>query len=78
MKAKIHLFEFTMSTASYSNHAVGTNLMPILSFSHMVSVKLNQENYLLWTVQVLTYLCSQGLAGHIDGSLLAPQQTISA
>jgi hypothetical protein len=44
----------------------------------MVSVKLNQENYLLWTTQVLTYLHNQGLAGHINGSLLAPQQTISS
>lgn len=51
--------------------------MPTPAFSHMVSVKLNQENYLLWSAQVLPYLRSQGLSGHIDGSVPAPSQTIS-
>jgi hypothetical protein len=41
-------------------------------------VNLTQENYLLWAAQVLPYLRSQGLSGHIDGSLSAPWQTSAA
>ncbi|WVZ49109.1 hypothetical protein U9M48_000490 [Paspalum notatum var. saurae] len=63
------------ASSSISNAAFNT--MPTPAFSHMVSVKLNQENYLLWAAQVLPYLRSQGLSGHIDGSLPAPSQTIA-
>ncbi|KAF0925753.1 hypothetical protein E2562_017310 [Oryza meyeriana var. granulata] len=43
----------------------------------MISVKLTQENYLLWSTQILPYLRSQGLIGYVDGSLPAPSQTIT-
>ncbi|WVZ48888.1 hypothetical protein U9M48_000283 [Paspalum notatum var. saurae] len=66
------------ASSSISNaDAAAFNTMPTPAFSHMVSIKLNQENYLLWTAQVLPYLRSQGLSGHIDGSLPAPRQTIA-
>lgn len=46
------------------------------SFSHMINVKLTQENYLLLKTQILPYLRSQGLLGYIDGSIPQPSQTI--
>jgi hypothetical protein len=67
-----------MSTTSTVESITTINSMPTPAFSQMVSVKLTQENYLLWAAQVLPYLWSQGLSAHIDGSLSAPRQTIAA
>jgi hypothetical protein len=67
-----------MSTTSTVDAAAAVfSSMPTPAFSQMVSVKLNHENYLLWVAQVLPYLRSQGLSGHIDGSLPAPRQTVA-
>jgi hypothetical protein len=51
--------------------------MPSPSVGHVINVKLTQENYLLWTAQILPYLRSQGLVGFVDGSNPAPSQTIA-
>jgi hypothetical protein len=66
-----------MALTPTSSFSAGFNTMLTPAFSHMVSVKLNHENYLLWSAQVLPYLRSQGLIGYIDGSALAPSQTIN-
>jgi hypothetical protein len=66
-----------MALTPTSSFSVGFNTMPTPAFGHMVSVKLNHENYLLWSAQVLPYLRSQGLIGYINGSAPAPSQTIS-
>ena len=47
------------------------------SFSQVISVKLTQENYLLWSAQILPYLRSQGLIGFVDGSMPPPNQTVA-
>lgn len=47
------------------------------SISQVISVKLTQENYLLWSTQILPYLRSQNLVGFVDGSMPAPSQTIA-
>ena len=39
---------------------------------HMVTIKLSSSNYLLWKSQLLPLLKSQGLLGHVDGSLEPP------
>jgi hypothetical protein len=66
-----------MSSSPVSNlSGIAFGTMPTSTFSHMVGVKLNEENYLLWSAQVLPYLWSQGLNGYIDGSLPTPSQTI--
>jgi hypothetical protein len=67
-----------MSATSIAESAASFSSMPTPAFSQMVSVKLNQENYLLWAAQVLPYLRRQGLSGHIDGSIAMPRQTIAA
>jgi histone deacetylase 1/2 len=51
--------------------------MPTPAINHVINVKLKQGNYLLWSTQILPYLRSQGLIGHVDGSTPAPSQTIS-
>lgn len=39
---------------------------------HMVTIKFSSSNYLLWKSQLLPLLESQGLLGHVDGSLELP------
>jgi hypothetical protein len=73
-----HIGKLAMLATSIAESAASFSSMPTPAFSQMVSVKLNQENYLLWAAQVLPYLRSQGLSGHIDGSIAMPRQTIAA
>lgn len=44
---------------------------PLTSLTHLVTVKLTTENYLLWRAQMLPYLHGQDLFGYVDGSLPA-------
>jgi hypothetical protein len=46
-------------------------------FSHLLTLKLIAENYLLWRTQVLPYLRSHYLEGFVDGSHLCPPATVS-
>jgi hypothetical protein len=41
-------------------------------FSHLITVKLGQDNFLLWRAQIVPLLCSQGLLGFVDGSYPCP------
>uniref|UniRef100_A0A2N9FQA8 Retrotransposon Copia-like N-terminal domain-containing protein n=1 Tax=Fagus sylvatica TaxID=28930 RepID=A0A2N9FQA8_FAGSY len=39
---------------------------------HLIIIKLNRDNYLLWKAQIVPYLKGQHLFSFIDGSLPAP------
>ncbi|KAJ9545242.1 hypothetical protein OSB04_024949 [Centaurea solstitialis] len=56
----------TISSSNISN--------PLSSLSHLVSIKLSNDNYLLWRAQMLPYLYGQKLFGFIDGSIPSPTQ----
>ncbi|KAF5469491.1 hypothetical protein F2P56_013558 [Juglans regia] len=47
------------------------------SFSHIVTTKLTNDNFLLWKVQISAYLRGQGLFGHVDGSLSSPPKYLT-
>jgi hypothetical protein len=53
-----HTGKLAMSATSIAESAASFSSMLTPAFSQMVSVKLNQENYLLWAAQVLPYLWS--------------------
>ncbi|KAF5463307.1 hypothetical protein F2P56_019229 [Juglans regia] len=44
--------------------------------SHLVTIKLIIDNYLLWKAQIEPFLCSHQLFDHLDGSASAPVPTI--
>jgi hypothetical protein len=44
---------------------------------HMVTIKLNRDNYLLWKAQIVPYLRGQHLFGFLDNSRPAPPPTIN-
>lgn len=43
---------------------------------HMITVKLNGENYLFWSAQVIPYLRGQHVFGFVDGTNLPSPPTI--
>ncbi|KAF5463649.1 hypothetical protein F2P56_013801 [Juglans regia] len=49
----------------------------ISSFSHVVTVKLTTENFLLWKVQISAYLIGQDLYCYIDGTLPCPEKLVA-
>lgn len=59
------------------SNSLQINTMSSPSISQVINVKLTQENYLLWSAQILPYLRSQGLVGFVDGSMPPPNQTIT-
>ncbi|MFV0960750.1 hypothetical protein QML37_30810, partial [Klebsiella pneumoniae] len=44
--------------------------------SQLVSHKLTHDNYLFWKRQILPFIRSHGLAGHLDGTSPPPPTTI--
>jgi hypothetical protein len=39
---------------------------------HLITIKLNRDNYLLWKAQIIPYLKGQHLFGFIDGTQPTP------
>ena len=60
------------SMASDSSFGPSSTLLPFNTMIHMVTIKLSSSNYLLWKSQLLPLLESQGLLGHVDGTLVPP------
>ncbi|KAF5481179.1 hypothetical protein F2P56_001852, partial [Juglans regia] len=52
--------------------AASSSSSTLSSFSHVVTTKLNNENYFLWQVQISAYLRGQDLYSYVDGSSLPP------
>lgn len=46
------------------------------SFAHLVTLKLNSENYLLWKVQISTYLRGQDRYSYVDGTQPPPPKIL--
>lgn len=51
--------------------------IPLNTLLHMITVKLNSTNYLLWKNQMNPILTYQNLFSHVDGSLPCPPCTIT-
>lgn len=47
-------------------------------FTHLSTIKLSSDNFLLWKDQITPLAWSQGYTGHLDGSNPAPPVTIKA
>uniref|UniRef100_A0A2N9IH96 Reverse transcriptase Ty1/copia-type domain-containing protein n=1 Tax=Fagus sylvatica TaxID=28930 RepID=A0A2N9IH96_FAGSY len=45
---------------------------------HLITIKLNRDNYLLWKAQIVPYLQGQHLYGFIDGTKPAPSSSVTA
>lgn len=73
----------TMSTSSTTSPAISSSasmagLATSFPINHVINIKLDKENYLLWKAQFLPYLRSSQLIGYVDGSLQCPSRMITA
>uniref|UniRef100_A0A2N9HPM9 Retrotransposon Copia-like N-terminal domain-containing protein n=1 Tax=Fagus sylvatica TaxID=28930 RepID=A0A2N9HPM9_FAGSY len=63
-----------MSSTSSSSTISSTSAAPTSfpQIQHLITIKLNCDNYLLWKAQIVPYLRGQHLYGFIDGTKPAP------
>jgi hypothetical protein len=61
--------------SSVAPSIMSTTIVPL---HHVVTIKLNKNNFFLWRAQLLPYLCSSKLIGYLDDTLIAPVSQIAA
>lgn len=68
-----------MSTPPVSSALSTTTTSTLVSsLPHLITVKLSQENYLLWHAKMIPYLKGQRLYGYVDGSSSQTDQFITS
>lgn len=65
----------TLSIGSMMSN--GANGATPISFGHLITIKLGQENHLLWKAQVVPLLKSLGLYGYVQGTLACLPETVA-
>ena len=65
-----------MAPKNASPSATSANLTEILASA--ITIKLDQDNYLLWRARALPALYSQDVYGFVDGSMKAPPKKAPA
>ncbi|KAG7979759.1 hypothetical protein I3843_05G147400 [Carya illinoinensis] len=51
---------------------MASNYTTPINIQSLVTIKLTKDNYLLWTAQIVPYLCRQQLYDYVDGTILPP------
>ncbi|XP_074361424.1 uncharacterized protein LOC141701687 [Apium graveolens] len=67
----------TSGSSSATLSPASTNLPNITSIHHLISVRLDNNNYLLWLTQFKPLLKGYGLEGYVDGTLPYPPRTLT-
>ena len=60
------------SSGILSTPSQDTSHHSLTPIQHLITIKLNRDNYLLWKAQIVPYLKGQHLFGFIDGSQNRP------
>uniref|UniRef100_A0A2N9FB01 Retrotransposon Copia-like N-terminal domain-containing protein n=1 Tax=Fagus sylvatica TaxID=28930 RepID=A0A2N9FB01_FAGSY len=66
----------TKSSPTKSSTSTAPTSLPHIQ--HLITIKLNRDNYLLWKAQIVPYLRGQHLYGFIDGTNPAPPSSVTA
>jgi hypothetical protein len=66
----------TESSSTISSTPTAPTSLPHIQ--HLITIKLNRDNYLLWKAQIVPYLRGQHLYGFIDGTKPAPSSSVTA
>ena len=61
----------TIATTNPSSHN-------LINLHHNTTIKLTRDNYLLWKAQIVPYIKGLHLFGFLDGTKLAPPQSITS
>jgi hypothetical protein len=65
-----------MASNNSSSSSVAISSILPTQLHHFITIKLTQDNYLLWRAQLIPYLRGQNLFGYLDGSVPCPAITI--
>ncbi|KAL3819930.1 hypothetical protein ACJIZ3_005835 [Penstemon smallii] len=60
-----------------SSSSSETQSLSIISMPNIATIKLSQDNYLLWKAQMIPYFRGQDLFGYLDGTTPPPPKNIS-
>lgn len=71
-------FGILFSSLSSTSHMATSSNTSIPNVSHLVSIKLDRYNYLLWKSQFLPILRSNDLIGFVDGTKSCPPKLVVA
>jgi hypothetical protein len=66
----------TESSSTISSTPTTPTSLPHIQ--HLITIKLNRDNYLLWKAQIVPYLQGQHLYGFIDETKPAPPSSVAA
>uniref|UniRef100_A0A2N9FV86 Retrotransposon Copia-like N-terminal domain-containing protein n=1 Tax=Fagus sylvatica TaxID=28930 RepID=A0A2N9FV86_FAGSY len=70
----------TSSSTTQSSSTISFTFIALTSLphiQHLITIKLNRDNYLLWKAQIVPYLRGQHLYGFIDGTKPAPPPSLA-
>ncbi|KAL5727460.1 hypothetical protein ACHQM5_000655 [Ranunculus cassubicifolius] len=67
----------TIAPSSSPTTTVAPTTPHITSIHHLISVKLDHQNYLLWLTQFKPLLKGYGLEGYVDGSNACPPRILN-
>uniref|UniRef100_A0A2N9IMK5 Reverse transcriptase Ty1/copia-type domain-containing protein n=1 Tax=Fagus sylvatica TaxID=28930 RepID=A0A2N9IMK5_FAGSY len=68
----------SQTVSSPTKTATSTAPSSLPHIQHLITIKLNRDNYLLWKAQIVPYLRGQHLYGFIDGTNPAPPSSVTA
>ncbi|KAF9612609.1 hypothetical protein IFM89_002205 [Coptis chinensis] len=66
---------FVINSAT-SNSDSNNQTLQTTHIHHLISVKLDRENFLLWRTQFMPLLIGYDLEGYVDGSVSPPPRTL--
>lgn len=69
--------ENVTSSSSTSNTLISIQKANVVSFNHIVSIKLDEKNFLLWRQQVLATIKGHELQKYITKSCKIPKKFLS-
>jgi hypothetical protein len=72
-----HLLLLPQTESSSTISSTSTTPSSLPHIQHLITIKLNRDNYLLWKAQIVPYLRGQHLYGFIDGTKPAPPPTLA-
>ncbi|KFK24230.1 hypothetical protein AALP_AAs43280U000100 [Arabis alpina] len=66
-----------MAASNTNTDQIPINSETVLNINMSHVTKLNSNNYLMWSLQVRSFLAGHGLVGHVDGSAIVPAATVT-
>jgi hypothetical protein len=63
-----------MDSSASSSSSIQSPLLLINNMSHLMSIKLDSKNYMIWKLQISAILDAYSMIEHLDGTIAQPRQ----